>query len=59
MTPTGSVAAAVIVTLPRTRVPLAGLVIEVTGPSVSMRRLVCTVEARVLPAASVATARKS
>ena len=58
-TPTGSVAAAVSVTLPLTRVPDAGVVTEVTGPSVSTRRLVWTAEPSVLPARSVMTARKS
>ena len=59
MTPAGSIAAAVSVTLPRTRVPFAGVVTEATGPSVSTRRLVTSAEASVLPALSVTTARKS
>ena len=58
-TPAGSVAAAAIVIVPRTRAPAAGLVSELTGPSLSMRRLIWAADARVLPALSVASARKS
>ena len=59
VTPAGSVALAVIVTLPLTRALFTGLATEVTGPSVSTRLPVWAVEASVLPARSVTTARKS
>ena len=45
------------VTVPRSGVP--GLVIVAVGAKLSMWRLVTTVEAPVLPAASVATVRTS
>ena len=57
-TPTPSVAVPSTVIVPRTR-PAAGLVSATTGPRLSMRRLVCTVEAVVLPALSVASTRMS
>ena len=39
--------------------PASGLVIATTGPALSMRRLTWTAEGVVLPALSVATARRS
>ena len=57
-TPAGSVAVPSRETTPRMR-PAIGLVIATTGPVLSMRRLVCTAEAVVLPALSVASARMS